>query len=73
MGLGKTLSSLSIICDYLDQLGKISHAGLRVPRSTLIVTPKSSMIRIKPRAVAVVIDQSLTFLAIYEWGKQISL
>lgn len=73
MGLGKTLSSLSIICDYLDQLDKTSHVGLRVPRSTLIVTPKSSMIRIKPRAVAVVIEQSLTLLAIYEWGKQISL
>ncbi|KAI1355080.1 hypothetical protein F5Y01DRAFT_327926 [Xylaria sp. FL0043] len=42
MGLGKTLSMLALICSHLDS---IQHMGAedRSPRTTLIVTPKSTL------------------------------
>ncbi|KAB8233932.1 DEAD/DEAH box helicase [Aspergillus alliaceus] len=43
MGLGKTLSSLSLICHYLDQMDQTAHLNQDAPRSTLIVTPKSTI------------------------------
>ncbi|KAL4963434.1 SNF2 family N-terminal domain-containing protein [Aspergillus stella-maris] len=43
MGLGKTLSSLSIVCHYLDKLDQSPYLGQKISRSTLIVTPKSTI------------------------------
>lgn len=42
MGLGKTLSSLALVCNSLDRHQKTTLAG--VPKGTLIVTPMSSMV-----------------------------
>ncbi|KAE8378972.1 SNF2 family N-terminal domain-containing protein [Aspergillus bertholletiae] len=44
MGLGKTLSSLSLVCHSLDQMDRTAHLDQKIPRTTLIVTPKSSTI-----------------------------
>ncbi|KAF5856507.1 hypothetical protein ETB97_007262 [Aspergillus alliaceus] len=43
MGLGKTLSSLSLICHYLDLMDQTAHLNQDTPRTTLIVTPKSTI------------------------------
>lgn len=43
MGLGKTLSSLALICSTLDFLEDESQTSSASPsRATLVVTPKSS-------------------------------
>ncbi|KAH8704110.1 SNF2 family N-terminal domain-containing protein [Talaromyces proteolyticus] len=43
MGLGKTLSSLSVVCHYLDQINKNLPLSKNIPRTTLVVTPKSTI------------------------------
>ncbi|KAI0600873.1 hypothetical protein F4775DRAFT_543860, partial [Biscogniauxia sp. FL1348] len=42
MGLGKTLSLLALICSRLDSL-QVANAGSEKPKTTLIVTPKSTL------------------------------
>jgi len=45
MGLGKTLTALSLICWSLDSVNMANHddeAEADTPRTTLIVAPKSS-------------------------------
>ncbi len=44
MGLGKTLSSLALICHSLDHMDGNPSLGNDLARATLIVTPKSSAI-----------------------------
>ncbi|KAI0402242.1 hypothetical protein F4802DRAFT_577066 [Xylaria palmicola] len=44
MGLGKTLSSLALICYHVDRITSLPSQGLNpMPRSTLVVTPKSTI------------------------------
>lgn len=52
MGLGKTLSSLSLICHSLDHMDGDPSLGKDLPRATLIVTPKSSEISSIPCQLA---------------------
>jgi hypothetical protein len=42
MGLGKTLSSLSLVCHSLDGINENPNSNQDYPKATLIVTPKSS-------------------------------
>lgn len=42
MGLEKTLSALSLICHSLDQWEKDPSLTQGMPKTTLIITPKSS-------------------------------
>ena len=53
MGLGKTLSSLSLICHSLDKMDDHLELSKILPRATLIVLPKSSNI---PNAVKVILQ-----------------
>jgi SNF2 family DNA or RNA helicase len=43
MGLGKTLTTLALICWYLDVRGADEYAVDNQSSTTLIVVPKSSM------------------------------
>ncbi|RSL95790.1 hypothetical protein CEP52_011840 [Fusarium oligoseptatum] len=43
MGLGKTLSTLSLICHSLDQWEKDPNVAQSTPKTTLIITPKSTI------------------------------
>ncbi|KAJ4221035.1 hypothetical protein NW759_007103 [Fusarium solani] len=43
MGLGKTLSALSLICHSLDQWEKDPSLTQGMPKTTLIITPKSTI------------------------------
>ncbi|KAL4885942.1 SNF2 family N-terminal domain-containing protein [Aspergillus karnatakaensis] len=61
MGLGKTLSSLSLICHYLDQLDQSPDFCQRLPRTALIVTPKSSIFISRFR-----LSSSLCYTTIYQ-------
>jgi len=50
MGLGKTLTTLSLICHHLDQASPDcgSLEEMAISAATLIVTPKSSMVTLLP-------------------------
>ncbi|RSM09077.1 hypothetical protein CDV31_007844 [Fusarium ambrosium] len=43
MGLGKTLSTLSLICHSQDQWEKDPNVARSIPKTTLIITPKSTI------------------------------
>ncbi|KAI1122696.1 hypothetical protein F5Y10DRAFT_281497 [Nemania abortiva] len=44
MGLGKTLSGLALICYHIDRIASLPSPELNsMPRSTLVVTPKSTI------------------------------
>jgi len=57
MGLGKTLSLLALVCSSLDSLANQEGSpNDGISRSTLIVTPKSSMSQIP----VIIIETSLS-------------
>jgi len=69
MGLGKSLSALSLICHYLDHIQNIPSTAeaSKVPKTTLIVAPMSSTIPHKRE----IMNEKLTTLAIHGWQIQI--
>ncbi|KAI0442381.1 hypothetical protein F4803DRAFT_575585 [Xylaria telfairii] len=69
MGLGKTLSMLALICSHLDSLG-ISNTEGQQSRTTLIVTPKSTLYGWQRQIKRHICDGQITSLVYHGSRKQ---
>lgn len=72
MGLGKTLSSLALICHFLDAASNLPKTTKQqLPRATLVIAPKSSESAINVLSLSTGRSGLLRILAIYNWEEQI--
>ncbi|KAB8270460.1 SNF2 family N-terminal domain-containing protein [Aspergillus minisclerotigenes] len=70
MGLGKTLSSLSLVCHHLDQMDQTAHLSQKTPRTTLIVTPKSTIYGWQKQISNHILPERIRWLTYYGPNRQ---